>query len=444
MRILIVMLMLLVPTQAVAASSWSPVGTVLGTQCRNYCDVSGDRYATNDALSSDIGHFWYGKIGSSPAKAISRDKMRSAGLVKNGHRLEWIRTIGIDGNRAVLHVANDYWNNKTGFVPVYAERVSGEWRVRGLIRVNGSVLNMFSSSMAYSYRNGVHWMIQDYNGLRAYRSTNGIDYKPVGGNIATVTGDSSGVWPDMLYHGGRWHVVHVGGNWLDERVRHISSADMVNWRVENKSALYSHKGCNLFVRDGKLACHSHGYVWRSNIGGTTTSDPEPDPAPTSGESCSSLALAVSGRDAAVSWSGTCIHKLVNTTNGSTVFFGKVSDGKTHAGLPYASYKALAREPVSGAPYTSKAFTIDGGGTTTTTASSGSICSSPEASGGSRSITVSWSGGGKCIVKTVGPTGKWLSGVTSGATISGLKAGTYKVRVKPSGGVYQDVTGVIVR
>lgn len=338
--IALAMILAAIPSNAFA--SWQSTSTQMSLNgCQNYTPIDGRNYACNTG-SGGLGAFHFN--GST---ALSVSQMRGQG-VKNweGENLSWVRTIGLSGTRALLHMnANGYGDGYA--IPVYAELVSGKWKLRGAIKVNGKIQRIYSSSMAYLYRGGKHYMVQDagaygYGKLVAFESSDGINYRKIGGDITSVIGDSGANWQDVEFHNGRFHLVYTPNGWQNTAIRHLSAASMSGpWRVENRTAGYGRKGANLTVIDGNLYAYSYN-------------------------------------DGAKRW-----YRV--STGGDTV--------------------------------------------TNPPTSSGQICTGGKVAISGRNITVTWTGGGKCIVKLVGPTNKWITGASSGVGISGLKPGSYKLLVR---------------
>lgn len=467
-RILLALMICALPFD-VAAVSWSALSSGLKDRCGNYCDVvvtTDNRLMTADSSNGAIatGDVWLSRNNKgmsafgTPFKAITRAQMRAAGFYDNtGDPMDYARTIGIarvgSTYHALLHVGATY-GISTGYyyVPAYAKSTDNgkTWKYYGPVSVEGKVARrIFSSSMAYEIVDGTHYMLQTgrgygYGGLVAFKSSDGRHWKKIGGNIAALVGDVKGSFADMAYFNGRFHVVYVGPDWQSPTVRHLSSADMINWRIEARTAIRAYKSCNLFVLSNNLYCHSSGKLWRANFKSGENSKPEdekPDTSkepPASAEACGNPKITVSGRDAHARWEpGYCRIKLV----GPVADFRSVKAGsRDYQNLPAGHYKFRVR-PANG-DYETTEFSIGGSTDSVEQAVQGDLA--PKATVSGKNAKIVW-WGSAAQIKLIGPRYDFRTVRSNAHTYYGLPSGIYKARVRPLGGTsddYEDVRFVI--
>lgn len=424
---------------AAAEYKWSQVGTLEGLRCGNYCDVTvhKGRLVTADSSngSAASGDFWTSHSASLEGKfsvpriAIARGTM--AGFMDiYGQPANYARTIGIasDGNRlhALLHVGATYGSPKGYYyMPAYAvsEDNGRTWFYHGPVSVEGqSARRIFSSSKAYVVRNGVHYMVQGsraygFGALVAFKSTNGRDWHKIGDDISVFEGDRP-VFPDMVYHNGRFHLTYENG-WRrgGYEIRHLSSSDMLNWRVESKIIAPKHyKGVNIFTFQGELYGHVFGRVWVAR----DVNDNRPLPRIRRNTGNSKLPTGPVKRIPPGSDTDTSEPIVPQPVVPQPVLPQPVendpADEETDATKP------VIDQPAQPAPDTPVSDGL-----------------APKVVVAGTKVTVTWAGDPavRYAIKLVGPKNDFSAADGMSHTYSGLPVGRYKVRVRPKGGDYSD-------
>ena len=457
MRSFIVLCLLsLMIENAHAAYEWQRAGSLTNLRCGNYCDITGHQGRLYAADSNNgtyaTGDMWLSISGSltsyfsGPLRTIRRSDL-SGYFDRWGQPATYVRTVGLASDgislHALLHVGAAYGSpNGYYFVPAYATSNDGgiSWRYDGPVSVEGeSARQIFSSSMAYLVQHGIHYMVQDagaygYGGLVAFRSNDGRNWQKIGGDITAVSTDRP-VFPDLAFHDGRYHLVYENGWQHDgDKIRHLSSADMINWRVEQeKISPSSWKGINIFSYDGELYGHINGQLWQAVDDNAPEPIPEPELEPFRISGLEPVAQPAD-RDVTVRWNANSGQvysiKLVGPVNNYRDVLG---GSHTYRNLPPGDY--LSRIRPKGGEYANARFRISPSG------------SNDEADGplqprwliSGRSVTLSWLdiSGPVYSVKLVGPTSDYRDVRSTTHTYNNLASGEYKARVRPKGGTYSD-------
>ena len=347
MKIAAFLAALLLWADAAHGVSWTNISAPFRLIGGNYCDIAGRKChdSNNGRQSAGDGNFYI-----NGSLAMSRAQMGG-----------YARTIAVDpgGSKSLLHIGTGY-PTRNGYRPHYAVRSGSKWRMVGPIRINGATNPyIFSSSMAYLYRGGKHYMVQDAGAygrgaMAAFESTDGRNYRPIGGDIARLTQDSGPAFPDLAYHGGRYHLVYVGPTWQSCSVRHLSAARMSGpWRVESTRAMTACKSVNLYTHNGSLHAYSNGRHWR--MGGAQQTAAAPAAPVASGGDCGRPDVRVSGKRASITWGGgRCFVKMFQGR--SRVLSQSDNDGQHVQMLATGSYRVGVRSQAGGR-YQWRAFRV---------------------------------------------------------------------------------------
>ena len=195
-----------------------------------------------------------------------------------GRPISAARTVGItnDGNKCYMSpsVGAGYYKSQSSYHEAYAE--SGDcinWDYYGPVLVDGEVKKSFNGSFGHIFEDGINY-ISSTGGIVPFRKKGAItiiqfDKETLEASVydhvdSPFKGDRP-EFSDMEYCDGKYHILYDNGwNVRGDIIRHMSSEDFVNWKLEdNNIGIRDYKGMNIACVDNTLyGLRSSGRMYR--------------------------------------------------------------------------------------------------------------------------------------------------------------------------------------